>query len=96
MIRKHASKETIDNLIENAKSSILDSEHLLQNTELIKSRLSSSNIAHYLQLLFELLSGSLLGVYEIFSDMKNMLFADNKLPSTPYFFCLLNISAARY
>ena len=91
MIRKHASKETIDNLIENAKSSILDSEHLLQNTELIKSRLSSSNIAHYLQLLFELLSGSLLGVYEIFSDMKNMLFADN-VYAKRYHMQMINLS----
>ena len=50
---RQAQKEEIASIIENAKSSILDSEHLLQNTELIKSRLSSSNIAHYLQLLFE-------------------------------------------
>ena len=77
MIRKHASKETIDNLIENTKSSILDSEHLLQNTELIKSRLSTFDGANYLQLLFELLSGSLLAVYEVCSDMKNMLSTDN-------------------
>ena len=77
MARKNASKETINILINNAKSSILDSEHILKNTELIKSRLSTFDGANYLQLLFELLSGSLLAVYEVCSDMKNMLSTDN-------------------
>ena len=36
MTRNTASVETIDVLIKNAKSTILDSERLLKNTELIK------------------------------------------------------------
>ena len=64
-------------LINNAKSAILDSEHILKNTELIKSRLSTFDGATYLKLLFELLSGSLSAVYEVCSDMKNMLSTDN-------------------
>ena len=77
MTRKNASRETINILINHAKSAILDSEHLLQNTELIKSRLSTFDEVTYLQLLFELLSGSLSGVYEVCSDMKDMLSTDN-------------------
>ena len=77
MTRKNASQETINILINNAKSAISDSEHILKNTELIKSRLSTFDGANYLQLLFELLSGSLLAVYEVCSDMKNMLSTDN-------------------
>ena len=77
MTRKNASKETINILINNAKSAISDSEHILKNTELIKSRLSTFDGANYLQLLFELLNGSLLAVYEVCSDMKNMLSTDN-------------------
>ena len=77
MTRKNANKETINILITNAKSAISDSEHILKNTELIKSRLSTFDGANYLQLLFELLSGSLLAVYEVCSDMKNMLSTDN-------------------
>ena len=77
MTRKNASKETINILINNAKSAISDSEHILKNTELIKSRLSTFDGANYLQLLFESLSGSLLAVYEVCSDMKNMLSTDN-------------------
>ena len=77
MTRKNASKETINILINNAKSAISDSEHILKNTELIKSRLSTFDGATYLKLLFELLSGSLSAVYEVCSDMKNMLSTDN-------------------
>ena len=77
MTRKNASQETINILINNAKSAISNSEHILKNTELIKSRLSTFDGANYLQLLFELLSGSLLAVYEVCSDMKNMLSTDN-------------------
>lgn len=77
MTRKNASKETINILINNAKSAISDSEYILRNTELIKSRLFTFDGANYLQLLFELLSGSLLAVYEVCSDMKNMLSTDN-------------------
>ena len=77
MTRKNACKETINILINNAKSAISNSEHILKNTELIKSRLSTFDGANYLQLLFELLSGSLLAVYEVCSDMKNMLSTDN-------------------
>lgn len=77
MTRQNASKETINILINNAKSAISNSEHILNNTELIKSRLSTFDGANYLQLLFELLSGSLLAVYEVCSDMKNMLSTDN-------------------
>ena len=77
MTRKNASKETINILINNAKSAILDSEHILKNTELIKSKLSTLDGATYLQLFFELLSGSLSAVYEVCSDMKNMLSTDN-------------------
>ncbi len=66
MTRKNASKETINILINNAKSAILGSEYLLQNTELIKSRLSTFDGVVYLQLLFELLSGSLSAVCEVY------------------------------
>lgn len=77
MTRNTASVETIDVLIKNAKSTILDSERLLKNTELIKLILSTSNELAYLQLIFELLSGSLSVVYEVCSDLKNMLSTDN-------------------
>ena len=58
MTRNSASRETIDVLIDNAKSTMSYSEQLLQNAELIKSKFSEHHITHYLQLLFELLSRS--------------------------------------
>ena len=91
MTRKNASQETINILINNAKSAILDSEHILRNTELIKSKLSTSDGATYIQLLFELLSGSLLGVYEIYSDIKNLLSTDN-LYVKRYHMQMINLS----
>ena len=91
MTRKNASQETINILINNAKSAISDSEHILKNTELIKSRLSTFDGANYLQLLFELLSGSLLGVYEIYSDIKNLLSTDN-LYVKRYHMQMINLS----
>ena len=57
-------------LIDNAKSTMSYSEQLLQNAELIKSKFSEHHITHYLQLLFELLSGSLSAIYEVCSDIK--------------------------
>ena len=77
MTRKNASKETIALLIKNARSSILDYEELLKNTELIKARISTFEEAVYLQLILELLSGSLLALYEVCSDLKNMLSTDS-------------------
>lgn len=77
MTRKNANKKAIDILINNAKLIILDYEQLLINSELIKLSLSTSDGAIYLQSLFELLSGSLLAVYEVCIDMKNMLSTDN-------------------
>lgn len=91
MTRKNASQETINILINNAKSAILDSEHILRNTELIKSKLSTFDGATYIQLLFELLSGSLLGVYEIYSDIKNLLSTDN-LYVKRYHMQMINLS----
>lgn len=70
MTRNSASRETIDVLIDNAKSTMSYSEQLLQNAELIKSKFSEHHITHYLQLLFELLSGSLSAIYEVCSDIK--------------------------
>lgn len=63
MTRNSASRETIDVLINNAKSTMSYSEQLLQKAELIKSKFSEHHITHYLQLLFELLSGSLSAIY---------------------------------
>lgn len=40
MTRNSASRETIDVLIDNAKSTMSYSEQLLQNAELIKSKFS--------------------------------------------------------
>ena len=77
MTRKNASKEAIALLIKNARSSILDYEELLKNTELIKARISTFEEAVYLQLILELLSGSLLALYEVCSDLKNMLSTDS-------------------
>lgn len=77
MTRNSASRETIDVLIDNAKSTMSYSEQLLQNAELIKSKFSEHHITHYLQLLFELLSGSLSAIYEVCSDIKNMLSTEN-------------------
>ena len=71
------NKETLDSLIDNAKLTILNSEQLLRNTERIKLRLSASPDLVYLQLIIEALSGSLSAVYEVCSDMKNMLSTDN-------------------
>lgn len=51
MTRNSASRETIDVLINNAKSTMSYSEQLLQNAELIKSKFSEHHITHYLQLL---------------------------------------------
>ena len=77
MIENKASRETIDSLINNAMSTILNSELLLKRTEMIKSNLSSSNEIQNILLLFELLSGSLCALYEVCIDMKNMLSTDN-------------------
>lgn len=77
MTRNSASRETIDVLIDNAKSTMSYSEQLLQNAELIKSKFSEHHITHYLQLLFELLSGSLSAIYEVCIDIKNMLSTEN-------------------
>ena len=77
MTRNSASRETIDVLINNAKSTMSYSEQLLQKAELIKSKFSEHHITHYLQLLFELLSGSLSAIYEVCSDIKNMLSTEN-------------------
>ena len=79
MTRNSASRETIDVLIDNAKSTMSYSEQLLQNAELIKSKFSEHHITHYLQLLFELLSGSLSAIYEVCSDIKNMLSTENSI-----------------
>lgn len=48
MTRNSASRETIDVLIDNAKSTMSYSEQLLQNAELIKSKFSEHHIT-YLQ-----------------------------------------------
>lgn len=72
--RKLASKESIDCLINNAKKAIADSEQLLHNTELIKQGICNNDTSkEYLKLVFDLLSGSLWGICDAYSNFKDML-----------------------
>lgn len=76
--RNNASNETIEVLIANSKKMIADFEYLLNNTELIKSKLCNNGLSiNSFHLIFELLSGSLLGLYEVCIDLKCMLGASN-------------------
>lgn len=78
MTRKPASKETIRLLIENASKSIADAEQLLREVELTKSRITDNDTSeNYIHLIFELLSGSLLGIHETYSCFKNMISSDS-------------------
>lgn len=92
MGKKVASKETIDLLINNSKQAIIDSENLLHNIELIKSKIGNKDsINNYLQLLFELLSGSLSGMYEVYSGLKSML-STNSVYAKRYHMQMINLS----
>lgn len=76
--RVNASKKTIELLIDNSQKMISDFEQLLHNVELIKSELFNYGLpTTYYQLIFELLSGSLLGLYEACIDLKCMLRTSN-------------------
>ena len=78
MEQKVASKNTIDILINNIEKTIVESENILHNVEQIKSNLyNKDSDINFLQLLFELLSGSLSGIYEVCHSLKNMLLTDN-------------------
>ena len=73
-----ANEETINILISNAKKTIADSECLLHDTELIKVEICNNKLqGNYLQLVLELLSGSLLGICEVCSNLKDMLSSSN-------------------
>lgn len=74
MSRKVATKKTIDSLIENSIKSIGDSEHLLSYIELIKEKIQSADSSEsFWELIFELISGSLTGVQEVYGRLKDML-----------------------
>ena len=74
MDRKVASKETIDSLIENSIKSIRDSEFLLGDIELIKENLYSNDSAEsFWEFIFELMSGSLMGVQVLYGRLRDML-----------------------
>ncbi|RHJ82576.1 hypothetical protein [Parabacteroides sp. AM08-6] len=76
--RKVASKETIDILINNTKNAIVDSEYLLHNIEQVKLEICNNDLSKkYLQLIFDLLSGSLSGMCEVYSNLKSMLSSSN-------------------
>ena len=78
MEQKIVNKDTIDILINNAEKTIIEFENILHNIEQIKSNLYNKNLSiNYLQLFFELLSGSLSGIYEVCHSLKNMLSTDN-------------------
>lgn len=92
MERKTASKETIDFLINNFQKTIADSEHLLRNVELIKSIICNKDLLkNKLQMIFELLSGSLLGMYEVCSSFKSMLLTD-AIYAKRYHMQIINLS----
>ena len=57
--------------------------------------MSTFDGATYIQLLFDLLSGSLLGVYEIYSDIKNLLSTDN-LYVKRYHMQMINLSQCEW
>lgn len=77
-VRIIANEETINILISNAKKTIADSECLLHDTELIKVEICNNKLqGNYLQLVLELLSGSLLGICEVCSNLKDMLSSSN-------------------
>ena len=90
--RINASKETIEVLIDNSQKLISDFEQLLHNVELIKSELFNNGLpTNYSQLIFELLSGSLLGLYEVCIDLKCMLGTSN-VYAKRYHIQMINLS----
>ena len=90
--RINASKETIEVLIDNSQKLISDFEQLLHNVELVKSELFNNGLpTNYIQLIFELLSGSLLGLYEVCIDLKCMLGTSN-VYAKRYHIQMINLS----
>ena len=90
--RINARKETIEVLIDNSQKLISDFEQLLHNVELIKSELFNNGLpTNYSQLIFELLSGSLLGLYEVCIDLKCMLGTSN-VYAKRYHIQMINLS----
>ena len=78
MSKNPASPETIASLIENSKNVIRESEELLGAIEKVKTDIQSVNISHdksleFLYILFEILSGSISGMYEGLNSLYNML-----------------------
>ena len=75
MESKIANEKTINLLINNVKKIIAESENRLYNIEQIKSNLyNKDSDINFLQLLLELLSGSLSGIYEVCHSLKELLF----------------------
>lgn len=92
MGRNIASKETIENLISNSKKVISDSERILYNAEFIKSKLCNNGLlTNYLQLLFDLLSGSILCIYEVCCDFKSLI-STNNVYTKRYHIQMINLS----
>lgn len=92
MGRNIASKETIENLISNSKKVISDSERMLYNAEFIKSKLCNNGLlTNYLQLLFDLLSGSILCIYEVCCDFKSLI-STNNVYTKRYHIQMINLS----
>ena len=82
MGKQPASPESVAVLIENSKRGIYDSEKLLEKIEDTKTIFESistieGTALEFLQIVFELLSGSLSGMYEGFNGLQNMLQTDS-------------------
>lgn len=82
MSKSPATPEIIANLIEKSKIGIHDSEVLLAKIEKTKIDFQSIPTSHnetfeFLQIVFELLSGSISGMYESFNGLQNMLQTDS-------------------
>lgn len=90
--RKVASKESIDSLIKNIKIAITNSEQILHNSEQIKSEICNNDPSkRELSLVFNLLSGSLSGIYEVYSNLKSML-SSNNIYVKRYHMQMINLS----
>ena len=82
MGKQPASPESVAVLIEISKRGIYDSEKLLEKIEDTKTIFESistieGTALEFLQIVFELLSGSLSGMYEGFNGLQNMLQTDS-------------------
>ena len=65
---------------------------MLYNTEFIKSKLCNNGLlTNYLQLLFDLLSGSILCIYEVCCDFKSLI-STNNVYTKRYHIQMINLS----